>query len=145
MLNNRDVRVLPEPDATTRFYWDAAARRELAILRCGSCRTFVHYPREDCPKCGSKNLRPERVSGRGTIYSFTIAHHGAAGIPTPAPIVLVELEEQKGLRVLANLLDCELNQVRVGLPVEVTFEDVGEGVVLPQFRPRRNRESASSP
>jgi len=137
MFNNLPMRVLPEPDETTRFYWDAAVRRELAILRCRSCRTFVHYPREDCPKCGSKQLSAERVSGRGTIHSFTIAHHGAAGIPTPAAIVLVELEEQKGLRVLANLLDCPLDQVKAGMPVEVTFEDVGDGVVLPQFRPRK--------
>jgi uncharacterized protein len=131
------MRVLPDPDLTTQFYWDAAARRELAILRCGSCRSFVHYPREDCPKCGAKNLSPERVSGRGTIHSFTIAHHGAAGIPTPVAIVLVELEEQKGLRVLANLLECPVDQTRVGMAVEVTFEEVGEGVVLPQFRPRQ--------
>jgi len=137
MFKKRDVRVLPEPDASTQFYWEAAARRELAILRCRGCRSFVHYPREDCPKCGSKELVPERVSGRGTIHSFTIAHHGGAGLPTPLALVLVELEEQKGLRVLANLLDCPLDEVKVGMPVEVTFEDVGEGVTLPQFRPRQ--------
>jgi len=129
------MRVLPEPDATTEFYWQASRRHELAILRCRACRFFVHYPREECPKCSSRELAPERVSGRGTVYSFTIAHHAGAGIATPFALVLVELEEQPGLRVLANLLGCPLDQVKVGMAVEVTFEDVGDGVTLPQFRP----------
>jgi len=130
------MRILPQSDALTEFYWNAAARHELQILRCRSCGFYVHYPRESCPKCSGNDLAPQTVSGRGTIHSFTIAHHEAAGIATPFALVLVELEEQSGLRVLANLLDCPLDQVRVGMPVEVTFEDVGSGITLPQFRPR---------
>jgi uncharacterized protein len=129
------VRILPQPDATTQFYWDAARRGELRILRCGSCGFYVHYPREDCPRCSSQSLAPQRVSGRGVVHSFTIAYHQASGIETPFALVLVELEEQKGLRVLANLLECPLPEVRIGLPVEATFVDVGGGVTLPQFRP----------
>jgi uncharacterized OB-fold protein len=130
------MRVLPDPDDTSRFYWEAAARRELQILRCRSCGTFVHPPREACVRCGSKEMAPERVSGRGTVYTYTIAHHGAAGIAVPFALALVELEEQRDLRVLANLVDCPLADVRAGMPVEVTFEDVEGGVTLPQFRPR---------
>ena len=128
------MRVLPAPDETTRFYWEAAARGELEIQRCRACRTFVHPPREACPSCAATDLAPERVSGRGTVHSFTIGRHPASGIPTPFALVLVELAEQKGLRVLANLLDCPLDQVRVGMAVAVTFEDVGGGITLPQFR-----------
>ncbi len=130
------MRILPDPDDTTRFYWEAAARGELAIQRCRACRTFVHPPQGECPRCKSVDLAPERVSGRGTIHSFTIGHHQASGIPTPFALVLVELEEQKDLRVLANLLECPLDQVRVDLRVAVAFEDVGSGVTLPQFKPR---------
>jgi uncharacterized OB-fold protein len=130
------MRILPQADATTEFYWAAAARGELVIQRCAACRTFAHPPREQCAKCAAVDLRPERVSGRGRIHSFTISHHAASGIPTPFALVLVELDEQPGLRVLANLLECPLEEARVGLPVEVTFEDVGGGVTLPQFRPR---------
>lgn len=130
------MRVLPEPDQATDFYWKAAARGKLEILRCRGCRRFVHYPREDCPSCGAKELAPEPVSGRGTVYTFTIAHHAGAGIEVPFALVLVELEEQPGLRVLANLLDCPLEEVRVGMAVEVTFQAVAEGVTLPQFRRR---------
>ena len=129
------MRVLPEPDDTTRFYWEAAARGELAIQRCRACRTFVHPPRSACPRCAATDLGPERVSGRGTVHSFTIGHHAASGIPTPFALVLVEIDEQAGLRILANLLECPLDQVRVGLRVAVAFEDVVGGVTLPQFRP----------
>ena len=130
------MRVLPDPDDETRFYWEAAAREELQILRCGQCRFYVHYPRAECPQCRSKDLAPERVSGRGTVYSYTITHREVPGKATPFALVLVELEEQRGLRVLANLVDCPMDHARVGLPVEVTFEDIGGGITLPQFRPR---------
>ena len=128
------MRILPQPDSSTEFYWAAAARRELHVLRCRACGLYVHYPREDCPRCSSRDLGPQRVSGRGTIHSFTIAHHQASGIETPFALVLVELAEQKGLRVLANLLECPLDEVKIGMNVEVTFADVGGGVTLPQFR-----------
>lgn len=130
------MRVLPQPDEATEFYWQAAARHELRILRCRACRFFIHQPRDTCPSCGATELDAERVSGRGTIYTYTIAHHGAAGIAVPFALVLVELEEQKDLRVLANLVGCPLDEIRVRMPVEVTFEEVGGGVTLPQFRRR---------
>jgi uncharacterized protein len=127
-------RILPEPDETSEFYWQAAARGELAILRCRACRRFVHPPRTPCPSCQAPELAPERVLGRGTIYTFTISHHPASGHAEPFALVLVELAEQKGLRVLAELRGSALDEVRVGLPVEVEFEEVGGGVKLPQFR-----------
>ena len=129
------MRILPEPDDSSRAYWAAAARGELVIQRCRGCRALVHPPRSECPRCAATELPAERVSGRGTVHSFTIGHHAASGIPTPFALVLVELEEQPGLRVLANLLDCPLDQIRVGMRVAVTFEDVGGGVTLPQFKP----------
>lgn len=130
------MRVLPLPDESTEFYWNAAARRELAILRCATCRFFVHPPREGCPACGSPSLAPERVCGRGRVHTYTITHRPVPGVQSPFVLVLVELEEQRGLRVLANLRGCALDEVRIGLAVEVEFEDVGGGITLPQFRPR---------
>jgi uncharacterized OB-fold protein len=131
------VRVLPEPDESTRFYWQAAARRELHIARCRGCGFYVHHPKSDCPRCAGRDVAPERVSGLGVVHSYTIAHRAAAGVPVPFFIALVELVEQRGLRLLTNLIECSLDEARIGMPVEVTFEDVGGGVALPQFRPRR--------
>jgi uncharacterized OB-fold protein len=77
------------------------------------------------------------VSGRGAVFSFAVMHqavHPGFAAEVPYPIVVVELEE--GVRLLSNLVDCPLAEVRIGLPVEVVFEDVTAEVTLPKFRPR---------
>ncbi|MGH7818193.1 MAG: Zn-ribbon domain-containing OB-fold protein [Candidatus Binatia bacterium] len=130
------MRVLPEVDEATAFYWEAARRHELHVLRCAACRRFVHPPQPSCPSCSTNDLAPERVSGRGVVHTYTIAHREVPGHEVPFALVIVELEEQVGLRILSNLVDCPLENVRVGLPVEVTFEEAGGNVTLPQFRPR---------
>ncbi|HVN87932.1 MAG TPA: OB-fold domain-containing protein [Candidatus Binatia bacterium] len=133
-------RPLPEPDRETRFYWDAAREHRIAILRCDGCDRFVHYPRSDCPSCGGTSLRPKTVSGRGLVHSFTITHYVAApGFEDQVPFVvaLVELDEQRGLRMITNIRDCAPADVRIGMVVEAMFDDVTESVSLPQFRPRR--------
>lgn len=132
-------RPLPLVDDESRPYWEGARRHELVVLRCPSCAYYVHYPRGQCPRCGSGQLVPSRVSGRGVVHSYTITHHRAApGFEDRVPFVvaLVELEEQPGLRIISNLSGCGPDEMRIGMPVEVVFEDVTPGVTLPQFRPR---------
>jgi uncharacterized OB-fold protein len=81
-------------------------------------------------------LKPEEVSGRGIIHSFTVTHQPIAGFEPPFAVVLVELEEQPGLRMVSNLVEVAPDDVRIGMPVEVTFQPVAEDVWLPLFRRR---------
>lgn len=77
------------------------------------------------------------MSGRGTVYSFNVMHqvyHPGFAPEVPYPVVLVELEE--GCRILSNVVECPVDRLRIGLPVEVCFERRSEEIVLPQFRPR---------
>jgi uncharacterized OB-fold protein len=130
---------LPLVDEESRAYWDGARRHELVILRCARCRFYVHYPRARCPRCDSGDLAPSPVSGRGVVHSYTVTHHrGAPGFENAVPfaVALIELDEQPGLRIVANLLGCEPAAVRIGMPVEVVFQDVAPDVTLPQFRVR---------
>jgi uncharacterized OB-fold protein len=130
---------IPHPDDTSRAYWEGARKHELRILRCEDCQLFVHYPEPACPRCRSSRVVPVRVSGRGVVYSYTVTHHkGAPGFQNEVPfvVVLVELEEQTGLRIIANIRGCEPADVRIGMPVEVIFEDAGSDITLPQFRVR---------
>jgi uncharacterized protein len=129
-------RILPEPDETSAFYWNAATRGVLAILRCRGCSRWVHPPRLPCPRCGAGEAVPEAVSGRGVVHAVTTSHHRSTGRSSPFVLALVALEEDPEARLLAEILDVEPADVAIGLAVEVTFEDVGEGVRLPQFRPR---------
>ena len=129
-------RPLPLPDPETAFFWEATARRKLEILRCQTCKTWVHYPKPSCWNCSSGDLKPEEVSGRGTIYSYTVTHQDVPGYTAPFAVVIVELEEQAGLRMVSNVVDVPPDDVRIGMPVEVTFQPVAEDVWLPLFKKR---------
>jgi uncharacterized OB-fold protein len=121
-----------------QFYWDAVARRQLQLLRCQDCGHFVHYPRPVCPRCLSDDLQPETISGRGTLYSYTVVMQ--AGHPffidkIPYAIGVMEIEEEPGVRMPGGIDAAEADLV-CGLPMEVVFKDVTDTLVLPFFRPR---------
>lgn len=129
-------RPLPLPDAATAFFWDGAREGRLMILRCNDCGTYLHPPRPVCRSCASSRLAPAHVSGRGTVYSFTVTHRAVPGFTTPFAVALVELEEQAGLRLVTNLAGVAPEDTRIGMEVEVVFEQVAGGVTLPLFAPR---------
>jgi len=136
-------RPLPQPDDDSAPYWQAAARGELQLQRCGSCRAFRFPPRPRCARCGSDAIAWERVSGRGTIYSFVVAHAPvlpAFAARVPFAIALVELDEDPQLRIVGNLPDVPVEAVQIGMRVVVDFETVADGVALPQWRRLGSRE-----
>jgi len=128
-------RPLPQPDVDTTFFWEGAREHKLLILHCDECDHWVHYPKPACPVCGG-SVQPKQVTGRGVVHTFTITHNPVPGFEPPFAVVLVELEEQKGLRVVSNLVDVAPEDIEIGMPVEVAFVDAGEDVVLPLFRRR---------
>jgi uncharacterized protein len=129
-------RPLPRPTPVSAPYWEAARRHELAIQRCASCQRHVFYPRLNCPACGSQQLDWVTASGRGTVYTYTIARrptHPAFAGRTPYVIAIVELEE--GPRMTTNIVGCDPDSVQIGMPVEAAFEDVNPDSTLVVFRP----------
>ncbi|HXA28437.1 MAG TPA: OB-fold domain-containing protein [Candidatus Angelobacter sp.] len=131
-----ELRPLPVATDLTRPYWDAAREGRLAIQRCQTCHTYLHPPLPFCDICDGRNLRYETVSGRGTIYTFTRVHANRAPAfegATPYAIVDVELDEQPGLLVTCNMNGTPPEDIRIGARVAVTFVDIGDGMVLPDF------------
>jgi len=131
---------LPEPDEDSRPFWEGCRRGELLMQRCAACARFRFYPRPMCPSCRSFESTWERMSGRGAVYSWIVAHKPvmpAFADRVPMVVVLVELEEDPGLRLVGQVRECANADVRIGLPVEVVFENAADDVVLPQWRPRR--------
>ena len=88
----------------------------------------------------SGDVAPKAVSGKGTIYAYTIMHNmGNPGFEEELPyaVAIVELAEQPGLITVTNLRECPLEEVRIGMPVEVLFEAVTPDATLPQFKPAK--------
>lgn len=127
-------RVLPTLDEPSAFFWTSGADGSLRFLRCSSCGYFLHPPAPVCPRCHSRDLAPAAVSGRATVHSFTVNHQPWDGVGDTYVIALVTLAEQDDLRLTTNLVGVEPGDVRIGMPVEVVFED-HDPVYLPLFRP----------
>ena len=130
----------PLPQITPEMapFWEAARRQELVEQRCRGCGTYRFPAREICSRCLSRDAAWERVSGRGAVFSFAIMHqvyHPGFADAVPYAIVVVELEE--GARMISNLVDCPVERIEIGMPVEAAFEPVTPEVTLPKFRPRR--------
>ena len=128
-------RALPTLTAANRDFWTGGARGELLVQRCGACGRWVHPPTANgCPECGG-SLHTEPVSGLGTVFSFTLnAQPYEPDVPLPFVIAIVELDEQDDLRLLTNIVDCRPEEVEIGMPVRVGFEDRGE-IFVPVFTP----------
>ncbi len=128
---------LPRVDEESRGFWEALARHELYVQRCGACRETRFYPRALCPACLSPDIEWLRSAGRGTVYSFTVTHQNQApGFREELPYVLAVVELDERPRLMTNVVGCAPDAVTVGMPVEVVFDDVTPDVTLAKFRPR---------
>ena len=129
-------RPLPHINRDSAPYWRAARAHRLELQRCGECRRFRFYPSRACHFCGSLAFEWEPLSGRGEVYTYTIVHRGP-GSPfeelLPLVVAMVTLEE--GPTMMSNIVGCPHDQVRIGMPVQVAFEDVNDEVALPVFVP----------
>jgi uncharacterized OB-fold protein len=122
-----------------RWFWTGGADGVLRFLRCPECRWYVHPPAPVCPRCLNRDVAPEPVRGTGSVYSFTVNHkRWNDDVVGPYVLAIVELDEQAGLRLTTNLVDCDIAEVAIGMPVEVRFEhhrDGGDDVYVPVFAP----------
>ena len=127
---------LPRVDEESKGFWEACQRHELYIQECRACRTPRYYPRALCPACLSSDTRWVLSSGRGTVYTYTVTYQNQApGFRDELPYVLAYVELPEGVRLLTNIVGCPPEQVRIGMPVEVCFEDVTADITLPKFKP----------
>lgn len=129
---------IPVADELSQPFWEAARERRLVAQRCAECGYYNHPPRSACDRCSSQSLQFAPLSGRGTIYTYTVMHQpNVAGFEDEIPYVniVVELDEQPMLFMVSNLPCAELDKIRIGGRVEVWFEERGPDLVIPQFRP----------
>jgi uncharacterized protein len=132
-------RILPRVTDLNRHFWTGGEVGELRFLRCQDCGYYIHPPAPICPNCHSKNLAPEAVSGRATLFTYSVNHQPwMPGPELPYVVAIVSIPEQDGLRLTTDLVDVDPDDVEIGMPLEVVFEH-HEDVWIPLFRPVRGR------
>jgi len=133
-------------------FWQGTARGELLVQACSGCGRRRMPPRPMCPTCRSLEHSWHALSGRGTIWSFVIAHPPllpAYQALAPYNVITVTLDEDPGLRLVGNLVarpDGPINEVdpatiRIGAPVRVVFQRIGD-ISLPRWMLEESRQSA---
>lgn len=125
-------------DDDNRPFWNAVDRHQFVLQRCGACELYLQPPRPMCPECHSMDtLEWVESPGRGEIYSyvnFTTDRMAYPAMKVPYSVVLVELEE--GVRLVSNMIDLEPDEVEIGIPVEVVFDDISDDLTLFKFKVR---------
>lgn len=122
-------------DDSDEFFWRSGADGVLRFLGCGSCERIHHPPVPRCPHCGSRDVAPKAVSGRATVATYTVNHQPfMPGFEPPYVIAIVEIDEDPTVRLMTNIVGCATEDVRIGMPVRVTFEQSDEWFV-PLFEP----------
>ena len=119
----------PDINMETAVYWESAKNGKLLVKTCKACGKLHYYPRTLCPHCLNSDTDWVEVSGKGTIYTYSVMRR----TETPYVIAYVTLEE--GVTMLSNIVECDVDGVAVGQAVEVVFRDTEGGHSLPVFRP----------
>ncbi len=129
---------VPAPQQESDFYWQKCKEHELWLRHCRSCAKAYFYPRDICPTCYGRDTDWVRASGKGSVYTFGIVHQiprpNYKG-PVPFIVALVQLEE--GPIFPTNLVNVEADPavIKVGMPVEVTWDAITDEITLPKFQP----------
>jgi uncharacterized OB-fold protein len=129
---------LPRPISpeVTRPFWEAAKRYELVMPRCTTCDHLFFYPRSECPRCLSNHLEWVRVSGRGRLHTYTIVYQPAnAAFRDDTPYIYAVVQLDEGPRMVSNVVQCDLDAVKVDMPLEAIFDDVTPECTLVKFKP----------
>jgi uncharacterized protein len=137
------LRLLPRLSDDVAFFWTSGEDGVLRFLHCNNCGYFIHPPGPVCPRCLSRDLAPQAVSGRATVETFTVNHQQWIPGSEPYIIAWVSIAEQPDVRLTTNLVGVEPQDVHVGLPVRVVFEHV-EDVWLPLFTPDTERAAGAA-
>ncbi|MED1605080.1 OB-fold domain-containing protein [Cytobacillus kochii] len=130
-------RMMPIPDVYPehQLFWEGTRRGKLHIKKCQSCGEHHYYPRDLCPFCNSEETFWVEATGIGTIYTYSVMRKGHS-----YAIAFVTLVE--GVRIMTNIVDCDLDRIAIGQKVKVVFKHTGDGneenPLVPCFTPMTN-------
>lgn len=136
------------PDSWTEPFWVAAAEHRLVVPCCTVCRTFRMPPSPFCPVCRSQTIEWVEQDGGAAVYSYTVVRHPLVPLvadAVPYIVAVVELPAAGRVRLVANLVEIDPEEVAIGMAVELVWDDVAAGVAIPRFRPARPPDDPRPP
>jgi uncharacterized OB-fold protein len=127
-------------DERTRPFWDAALEGRLMATRCTNCGTFVLPPTVYCFACQHREFEWVELPGTGTVYAFTVVRHALSPqlegvVPYVSGVIELDGTQGAGARMIANIVDCDPDAVRIGDKVRIVFEPVSDTYAVPRFAP----------
>jgi uncharacterized protein len=129
---------VPIADEASQPFFSGARRHELMLQKCSSCGAVMWPVKPRCDRCWSAEITWVQASGKGTLYSFTLMHQVLhPGFAAEVPYNIAEVNLAEGLRITSNVVGCPNADLQIGMPLEVTFEDITDEVSLPKFKPAR--------
>lgn len=132
---------LPVITDLTRPFWAAAKNGKLVLQKCRRCATFNFHPKPWCIECGSRELVWTDAKPFGTVYSHTVSYTVAMNSPAweaELPLVMCLIDLDDGARMYGQVTDCAPEDIRIGMRVEVHFQDISTEAGIPKFRPLRS-------
>ncbi len=135
-MTNSQGKPIPVPTLETAPYWEGCRQHQLRIQRCNDCGQYQFFPRLYCSKCFGERVDWVNATGRASVVSFTVVCRPvspAYANEVPYVVALVRLEE--GPQMMTNIIGCAPEEVKIGMIVEVVFDDWTETISIPKFRP----------
>lgn len=125
-------RTIPRPSKISRPFWESCKSGRMQMQRCEDCGVYVYYPVYVCPECASQKLAWTPVTGRGKVYTYTVA--AKASFETEGPMVLALVELEEGAMMVSNIVNTPPESVHIGMPVRIAYEPISDEITLPLFQ-----------
>jgi len=131
----RHRRPLPIPTPFTEPFWEGTRIGELRVQCCNDCGQWRWTPQQACPRCLSENTEWRATRGTGELYSYTVVRRSVDPSRFGEPYVLAVVQLDEGPYMLTNMVECELEDLQVGMRVSVRFERIDDEFTVYPFGP----------
>lgn len=129
------ARAVPKKLPISAPFWEGTREKKLMIQYCRDTGQYQFFPRPVSVFTGSNNLEWREVSGSGEVFSFTIARVGRGGFADAVPFIVATVLLDEGVTILSNIVDCDIDQVEIGMKVKPAWAPLEDGTNLLLFRP----------
>jgi uncharacterized OB-fold protein len=119
----------------TAPFWGALSDGQLLLQFCQECRLYQYFPVGGCSHCGSSSIAFKEVLPLGRLYTFSVCYLSfGPGLEPPYAVAYVELDVQKELRMVSNIVNCRISDLRIGMALRLRVTGGGTQA-LPLFEP----------